>query len=241
MKRYSSTSFTGYELPAPYKYPRSSPSSPHTHTHTHPGPYHTSILRALRHLISPIILSSPPTMEDICTSRFAWLLQISSATRTLAAQLCSLNSDPSQDPELALERAMHLMFDLVSNQMHALGAQENSIVRLGSQLNWQDDRFDTDSTPQHGPHLVEHGALPLGPSKSFLEVYEFDGRPPVDDALRHSRYALIAGMKVVIYQIADKYESVQNALKKLWWHLMGEMTTNHYLITWHDGFVIAQA
>jgi hypothetical protein len=180
-------------------------------------------------------------MEDMCTSRFAWLLQISSATRTLAAQLCSLNSDPSQDPELALERAMHLMFDLVSNQMHALGAQENSIVRLGSQLNWQDDRFDTDSTPQHGPHLVEHGALPLGPSKSFPEVYEFDGRPPVDDALRHSRYALIAGMKVVIYQIADKYESVQNALKKLWWHLMGEMTTNHYLITWHDGFVIAQA
>jgi hypothetical protein len=180
-------------------------------------------------------------MEDMCTSRFAWLLQISSATRTLAAQLCSLNSDPSQDPELALERAMHLMFDLVSNQMHALGAQENSIVRLGSRLNWQDDRFDTDSTPQHGPHLVEHGALPLGPSKSFPEVYEFDGRPPVDDALRHSRYALIAGMKVVIYQIADKYESVQNALKKLWWHLMGEMTTNHYLITWHDGFVIAQA
>jgi hypothetical protein len=139
MKRYSSISFTGYELPASYKYPRSSPSSHHTHTHTHPGPYHTSILSSLLHLISPIILSSPPTMEDMCTSRFAWLLQISSATRTLAAQLCSRNGDPSRGPELALERAMHLMFDLVSDQMHALGAQENSIVRLGSQLNWQDD------------------------------------------------------------------------------------------------------
>ena len=35
MKHYSSTSFTGYELAAPYTYSRSSPSSPHTHIHPH--------------------------------------------------------------------------------------------------------------------------------------------------------------------------------------------------------------
>ena len=186
------------------------------------------------------VISAPA--EDKRLARYAWLLKICYAGKTFQFLHSAGTRIFCQAPDYQLRRALRRLIAIIDTQVEGYGFSPR--IRPGSDHYWWSTCTDHETDPSEhtfDPQADNVGS-PVDPNTEiFPEMGTAGGRPAgaVTDELRASRYELLKRMKKILYDAQDNGASIQEAWKALWNLFMYAMSSNRYLLQWHNGEVVS--